>query len=204
MKIFDPIPSGRTLSLMPTFQCNAACQHCGTLSSPTNKTRIPVGDAEEAIRQAASAGYGIVVFTGGEPTLKGRWLMEAINLATNLKLMTRVVTNGWWGRTDALAEAKVAAFVQAGLNEINFSTGDQHVRFVPLTSVIRALRAAAAADLLAAVMVETVQERTVTKKAFEAHPDFLSLREDFPDARVAVHDAAGPGTNREVSRGSGH
>jgi MoaA/NifB/PqqE/SkfB family radical SAM enzyme len=91
MNIFDPLPEHRTLSIMPTFQCTAQCAHCGTLSSPREKIRLPLEYMLSAIDQAADAGYGVVVFTGGEPTLAGRNLITAIERAASHGLMVRMV-----------------------------------------------------------------------------------------------------------------
>jgi hypothetical protein len=69
------------------------------------------------------------------------------------------------------------------LNEINFSTGDEHSRFVSLDNVIRATRAALEAGLVVAIMVETVRDRRTTKETIEDHPEFRQLVEAFPVAR---------------------
>lgn len=189
MKIFDPIPELRTLSIMPTWQCNAACANCGTFSSPANKTRLRHEAAEDAISQAAEAGYRVVVFTGGEPTLTGQWLLHAIALAKESGLVTRVVTNGWWANTPKRAAKKIEEFLDAGLNEINFSTGDQHARFVPVQTVLCGLRAAVEAGLCVAVMVETVNERTITKATIEAEPGYRALQGEFPNVAIEIHES---------------
>lgn len=95
-----------------------------------------------AIEQAAQCDYQVVVFTGGEPTLAGKDLFTAIARASSLGLSTRVVSNAHWAATDALASRMVNALLGAGLCEINFSTGDQHARFVSVDNIVRAARAA--------------------------------------------------------------
>jgi hypothetical protein len=73
--------------------------------------------------------------------------------------------------------------VCAGLKEINFSTGDQHARFVPIERVIRATRAAVNAGLRVAIMVETVLERRVTKETLKSHPQYSSYSQGLPNSR---------------------
>jgi pyruvate-formate lyase-activating enzyme len=189
MNVFDPLPEHRTLSVMPTFQCTAECAHCGTLSSPREKTRLPLADMLSAIDQATAGGYGVVVFTGGEPTLAGKDLLVAMERAASHGLVVRMVTNAYWALDEEVADRRMAEFVRAGLNEINFSTGDQHARFVPVERVIRATRAAAKLGLRVAIMVETVRERTVTRETLESHPEFQALRQDFPTASIKVHES---------------
>jgi hypothetical protein len=139
-----------------------------------------------AIDQAARAGYGTVVFTGGEPTLAGSGLLEPMRQAALLGLRVRIVTNAHWAANDEAAVRRVNDFVCAGLAEINFSTGDQHARFVPLKNIFYATRAAVAAGLGVAIIVETVKMRSITKEHVAAHPEFKRILEDFPFAEIPV------------------
>src|SRR5581483_2414319 len=144
MRIFDPLPEGRTLSVMPTFRCTAECDHCGTLSSPRESTWLPRDLMLRVIGEAADNGYKVVVFTGGEPTLAGADLLEGIRLARSRGLAARV---------------------------------------------LRGARAAAKAGLTIAIMVETVNERRITKETVEKHPEFQRLLEEHPDARLRLHES---------------
>ena len=189
MNIFDPIPQYRTLSVMPTFQCSAECKHCGTLSNPRDKTRLSIEKIYSTIDQANDNGYKVVVFTGGEATLAGKDLLLAIERAANLELFVRLVTNAHWAISDTKAKRYIDDLVKAGLTEINFSTGDQHTRFVPLSNVIRAAYAAARAELSVAIMVESVYERTITKETVENHPEFKRILVDFPARKIKVHES---------------
>lgn len=187
MNAFPPIPGGRTLTIMPTYKCTAECEHCGTLSGRSEKTWLALEHMLAAIDQAAEAGYQVVVFTGGEPTLAAKDLLTAIARARERRLTPRIVSNAHWAATPALAERMVSSLIDAGLREINFSTGDQHARFVPLDNIVRATRAAAATTLAAIViMVETVKERTITAALLEDRPDFKAIRSDFPRMRIDV------------------
>jgi MoaA/NifB/PqqE/SkfB family radical SAM enzyme len=118
VSIFGPVEQHRTLSVMPTFRCPAECGHCGTMSSPRERTVLSLESILSAIDQAAELGYEVVVFTGGEPTLARRPLLTALQRATDLGLITRVVTNGYWARTAKAADRTMAQLVGAGLREI--------------------------------------------------------------------------------------
>lgn len=130
----------RTLSVVLTYRCTAQCNDCGTFSSPFDRTRISADNAKSVISQAASLGFANVVFTGGEATLEWESLLESIDHASSLSLPTRLVTNGHWGED---AASHVSQLTQVGLKEINFSTGTEHVRFVPLQTLIKACQEAA-------------------------------------------------------------
>ena len=82
----------------------------------------------------------MVIFTGGECTLLKEDLLDAIEYASSLGLATRVVTNGYWARTEESAKDVIEKFVTAGLTEINFSAGDEHAQFVPLERIVRAVK----------------------------------------------------------------
>lgn len=189
MKYSEVIPGKRTLSIQPTQQCTAACEHCGTFSSPGTKARLSKDFAEEAIRQAAQEGFLEVAFTGGEPTLSGKWLLQAIELAKSLGLGARLVTNGWWGRTEDLAQKNARSFAEAGLDEITFSTGDQHARFVCVDAVIRGVCAAVRAGMHVSVVVELIKPRSVTRAGLEARPDIRKLRVDCAGTRLNFYES---------------
>lgn len=188
MSIPRPLRNLRTLSVMPTYKCTAECTHCGTLSGRSEQHWLGLENMLAAIDQAAEQkDYRVVVFTGGEPTLAGNDLYTAIRHAHERGLSTRVVSNAYWASSAAVAERMIAKLVDAGLKEINFSTGDEHARFVPLENVVRAAAAAAASPLSAiVVMVETVRERRITAQMLEAREDFAAIRRNFPHKRLEV------------------
>jgi hypothetical protein len=140
-----------------------------------------------AINQAIDAGYEVVVFTGGEPTLAEETLLQGIRLASSRGTRTRVVTNAWWAKDEDAADRQIAKLIEAGLVEINISTGDEHARFVPLENALWACRAAAKIPLESIVIiVETLAERTITKHTLFNHAQFQRIRREFPSARVVV------------------
>ena len=68
----------------------------------------------KSIEEASVDGYKVVVFTGGEPTLKMENLLTGIEKATSFGLVTRVVTNAHWAHTDKVADRCVTNLVKAG------------------------------------------------------------------------------------------
>jgi len=159
------------------------------MSSPRESTWLPLDDMLSAINQAAGSGYEVVVFTGGEPTLAGKNLLTAIAEAVSLGLVVRIVTNAHWAKSERAADNLVSKLVEAGLEEINFSTGDQHSRFVPIENILHATRASAKAKLRVSIMVETVKERTVTKEVLQGYPEFQQIIQDFQNAWINIHES---------------
>jgi hypothetical protein len=180
MGIEQPLPTPRTLSLMPTYRCTASCKSCGTLSSPHATARLTAAQVHQSIASAADAGIQLVVFTGGEATLEPELLFAGLAQAVGLGLGTRLVTNAHWAGTEDEAGAFTGRLRAAGLREINYSTGDQHSRFVPVENVLRAVRGAVEAGFAPYVMVETTAAATVTAALLEAHPYQAETRRLHP------------------------
>jgi organic radical activating enzyme len=165
----------KTLSIMPTYTCPAACANCASMSSPSVKTNLPLETILSAIDQAKILGFYNVVFTGGEATLRWKDLLMAIRYASNLQLPTRLVTNAHWATSASTADKKLGELMEAGLSEINYSTGDEHARFIPVERVIQACLAAVRRELKAWVMVELRENRTVTAASITDHPFITAL-----------------------------
>ena len=154
---FPRLTKAKTLSVMPTYKCTAECLHCGTCSSPRQETFLDTELMLRSIDQAIDSGYKVVVFTGGEATLAEDALLKGIRRANDRGVCTRLVTNGWWASDEESADAMIAKLIAAGLKEINFSTGDQHARFVPIENVLRASYAAGKIPMMTnIIMVELV------------------------------------------------
>ena len=164
---------GRTLSVMPTYQCTAECENCGTLSSPLAKTHLSAEQVSKAIEEAGSLDFVNVVFTGGEPTLRYPILCDGLRLAKREGLATRIVTNAHWAKSPDIARRKLEDLLSFGLDEINFSSGDQHARFVPIERVINAVLAACDLGMRFHLMVETTAQNRIRKSTFTDHPALI-------------------------------
>jgi organic radical activating enzyme len=169
---------GHTLSIMPTFTCPAECADCGTLSSPRDRTRLEPAVVLAAIDEARHLNFHNIVFTGGEATLEWKTLLLGIRRAADHGFPVRLVTNAHWATSLETARARLAELIDAGLSEINYSTGDEHVRFVPLERVILACVAACERRFRTHVMMELKQDRGITPDLILEHPLIATLPPD--------------------------
>jgi hypothetical protein len=183
----ETVTQRRTLCIMPTFTCTAACRQCGTFSSPRASQSLPEAHVLSVIGQAAKLGYSDVVFTGGEPTMAGEMLLTAMRFAKRLGLRIRMVTNAHWASEAETADRRLGDFMACGLEALTISTGDEHARFVPLESVIHAARACASRGLPAFISVEYAVGRSLTAEALARHPEMQSIRRQFPAADIRVN-----------------
>src|SRR5262249_10829087 len=115
---------------------------------------------------------------GGESTLRWRDLLVAIRHAKKFELPTRLVTNAHWATSLDRAAALTDELLQAGLDEINFSTGDQHVRFIPLERVVFATIAAVKREIPVHIMIEMTAERAIANDDVLNHPLIQQLSEE--------------------------
>jgi len=99
-------------------------------------------------------GLRLVVFTGGECFLIKDDLFQAVEHAHNHGLFTRCVTNAFWGNTASVCRRTVEKLKDAGIDEINISTGLDHQKWVPAQSVIRAATTLVTSEIFTLVTVE--------------------------------------------------
>lgn len=130
------------LTVLTTSKCTAACGHCSMNSGPSRRDRLTF----ELIRQAIDNLHilnklRVVIFAGGEPTLLGEHLLNAIAHADSLGILTRVVTNAYWAVTPERARVKLIQLREAGLQELNISADDYHLPYIPFERVEHAWHA---------------------------------------------------------------
>ena len=134
---------------------------------------------EEAILSAHRLGaLKTVVFTGGECFLLKEDLTRAVQCAAALGLNTRCVTNGYWAKSLDYGRKRLAELVDAGLSELNLSTGDYHQKYVSLETIENAVALAMESALMTRIVVEETAYRSCTAKTVANLPGikpFLSI-----------------------------
>ena len=152
-----PIIMPQALTFLTTFRCSAACENCCFQCNPKFKKKMTVVDMKRYLDICCKEYPSIkmVVFSGGECTLLKHDLIEMISYASAKGMRTRIVTNGWWAKTYKIGEEIIKEFKKAGLDEINFSTGDEHQKWIPFKNIRNAAVATARMGLLCAINVET-------------------------------------------------
>lgn len=121
------------------------------------------------IDEAVALGtVGQVIFSGGEPTLLQEALFRAISHASSKGLLTRVVTNGWWGGPTRQAGLEyLDRLIECGLTEINISIDDQHQEWIPLDRVKNAFLACVERKFQCLIGHKATAKATITKRYLE-------------------------------------
>lgn len=162
-----------TLALITTYRCTAACDHCCFSCSPGNAEAIPSRNIRKYIEQASQIpSIKVVVFTGGECFLLGRELDDLVQVAADKGLVARFVSNGYWATSRAAARHRLERLQRCGLKEANYSTGEQHARFVPPEYVRHGAMAAAELGLTSLVAVDAFGDSQFDFDAFVDEPEF--------------------------------
>ena len=124
------------LTIITTNQCTAKCAHCCMNSSPDRGEKLNFEQIKNTVDSLHSLNpLEVVIFTGGEPTLLGEELLEAIAYVDSLGISTRLVTNAFWAVTPGKASRMVNMLRESGLREINFSIDDYHLPYISFETV---------------------------------------------------------------------
>ncbi|MFN3566569.1 MAG: radical SAM protein [Burkholderiaceae bacterium] len=173
---------------MGTYRCTAACRQCCFESSPAVRGRLSLEVITRAIDQARelSPSLKVVVFSGGEATLLRDTLFAALRYCRQRGLVTRLVSNGSWGKSAASAHRFAARLAEAGLIELNLSTGPEHQEWVPLQSVENAARAALQHSLRTVVSIEADRGSPPAK---EKYANLAALAQRQPGSFRLIYSA---------------
>lgn len=138
------ICSPRTLSISTTYKCTASCNNCCIRCTPNVKQLLDFDSIKSIIDEVLHTfdSVEVVIFTGGESFLLGDSLVKAVKYVKEQRLLSRVVTNAYWAVSYDKAISTLRPLVEAGLTEINYSTGDDHQAFVPIQNIVNATLAA--------------------------------------------------------------
>lgn len=166
--------SPRTLALITTHQCTAACDHCCFACTPRVTKRIPPQRLAELIDEAVEIpSLREIGFTGGECFLLGKELVERIAQVKALGKRAVCVTNGYWAVNRKAAQRVVDDVASAGLARMTISTGEMHSVYVPLERVINGAIAACDAGIDIEISLEDFRKTTFDWRAVCEHPEIL-------------------------------
>ena len=170
-------PTFRCLTIMVTNRCPLRCAHCGPRSGPQERSEIELETVIAALEEARKRSCQMVNFSGGEPFVLGRKLVDMVQAAVARGLLTRITTGAYWSRTLEMAAQCLQPLAQQGLHQLFISYSDQHGEFVRLQNVIAATSAARSYGIQVYLALGTSRTSQVNSR---------SVREAFEAAGVAV------------------
>ena len=171
-----------SLTFITTYKCTAACKDCCFKCSPKRNERLKLEDMKSYIDQAVQAypSLKVLVLTGGEPFTLGKDLTKIIEYGSSLGLTVRVVTNGYWAKKYDITVKQLIPLVNSGLKELNFSTGDDHLEFVPNNNIINGASVAMEMGLTTVINVESAGDRNF--KSESLYKNKILQKYIYPDS----------------------
>lgn len=131
-----------TLALLPSFECDIACEHCVFSSSPSKRGRLELSKALEVISELKSISrIEQVTVSGGEASIAPDYLYEVAKLTRTEGLKFRLVTNGNFATSLNKAKEFLTPFSKIGIETLGISWDSFHERFVQPNRIQNTLEA---------------------------------------------------------------
>lgn len=132
----------RRVVVAPHMRCNASCRHCCVASHPRDTRYLEDTDVRRIVEEASdSSDIEVISFTGGEALLRWDFMLSLIATAYAAGKKTTIVSNGFWGVTESLAEQRLQALRDAGLTLLTLSVDAFHMPYIPLARIKNILKA---------------------------------------------------------------
>ena len=162
------------LTFITTYTCTSACKSCCFQCSPKRKEKLSIDEMKRYIDVSVESynSLKIMVLTGGEAFIYGKKIEDIARHAVSKGLMTRIVSNGFWAKNYDTAYKRIENLIKAGLTEINFSTGDDHLEFVPIETIKNGVLASLRQGLTVVINVESGSNRKFDSKFLLEDSDF--------------------------------
>lgn len=156
--------SPSTIGLITTNKCTAACKDCCFGCNQNNKSEMRDELIHKVISQTVNVfpTTKLIVLTGGECFLLGDRLFSTIQFITNNGLKSRVITNAFWATSFKRAYSILSRLKQSGLSELNISTGDEHLKWIPYDNIINVIVACVKTSIPITVNVESSDTKVFT------------------------------------------
>lgn len=128
-----------TLALIPSYDCNAKCDHCYPSCVPQKERPWDISFVKSVIDKAAVVPDTILArnihFAGGEPFLYYRDLVEGLDYAKKRGFISSIVTNGFWAHNIQATEEKVRTLYNLGLVRVELSVDNFHQAYIPIERI---------------------------------------------------------------------
>lgn len=118
--------SPQEIQIRVSLRCNILCRHCYNDSGPTQKLSLNLSPLKPLLETARARGIWRASLTGGEIFLFPDQIKEMLPMIKNSGLSCQLVTNGFWGKTEATALKMLTMIKDAGFDPTrneNFKLG---------------------------------------------------------------------------------
>lgn len=176
-----------SIAFITTYKCTSSCDKCCFECNPDRNEFLPFTTMIKHIEYVNKniPSIKLIVFTGGECFLIPE-IYDLISYANENGYITRCVTNGFWADNKKLMYDTITKLVQAGLGEINFSTGNDHLKYVPFDQIASASIITAKKGIRTLISVGETAESNFTWKSALLNSKIKNYN-NYNDNQIYIH-----------------
>lgn len=138
MKKTERNSKGGIAYILTTLKCNAQCRHCYVEAGPKRTESMGLKDLKKVLDQLVGLEFDLISISGGEALLEKEKVLEIGRYLKKRKTMygypkyVEIQTNAFWATGDERAESVLEELLDAGYNQIMFSSDEFHGEYIPV------------------------------------------------------------------------
>ena len=180
-KLFTP----QIVSYSVTSACNFRCIHCHASAGEAMPKELTMEEAKKAVNEMAELGTEVIIFSGGEPLLRKRFILNLTRYCVDLGIMPIILTNGSLIDYKTALELKDVGIIAVGI-PLDYATPQlfDRLRNTPgaFESAIRAIKTCHKADLPVAATIMLFED------SLNEMPRLMDLLSDLNVEQAVLYD----------------
>jgi len=128
----------RQIAFGYSTRCNINCDHCVAAHDGSPETKMTLVNAIQIIEEMACSHVTGISFTAGEPLLYPSEMKELVQTCKKQNIYSRIVTNGYWGKTRDRSNQMVSTLKDSGLSQMRISFSRWHQKNVSRENILNA------------------------------------------------------------------
>ncbi|MCL2681320.1 MAG: hypothetical protein FWE43_02390 [Streptococcaceae bacterium] len=171
--------SPKSAAIITTYKCTAECKDCCFSCSPRENEKLSLEEIKVFIDEIAEIeSIKTIIWTGGECSTLGKTLLSAISYAFSKGMVSRIVSNASWSKGLEKDMKFLLGLKNSGLVELNLSTGDQHLKFIPIEKILTAAHAAVKIGLRVLISIEKTKTTKFSLDTLKENEIYKKLKKD--------------------------
>lgn len=165
-----------TLGILLRKTCTAECDICSVECSPYCEEELDVEYVKKFIDSCKDTTIKKISFSGGEPFIKYKELVELVQYTCDMGFDVRLVTNGYWATTYDIAFERMLELKKCGLSMINISYDLHHAKFISQNNINHIIRACNMVELQCMVAAVKLKNEKIGKLIDEFDEDMGGIK----------------------------
>ena len=128
----------RQIAFGYSTRCNIKCDHCVAAHNGSPEKKMTLSSAIQIIEEMACSRVTGISFTAGEPLLYPNEMKELVQTCKTKNIYSRIVTNGYWGKTIDSSDQMVSMLKDGGLSQLRISFSRWHQKNVSRENILNA------------------------------------------------------------------